>query len=217
MWVVGTVRVSHCDHNSFSGTAENMGVIHTKSSKACCSFFSLSLFSPHCDLVWPLRDILSFAIQTGDFMVLFLALLYSNKSDLSDKKNGLEERLFTAGSDSDAEYEFFCSVPPRFNGHLKAETIQNKIQQRCGRFEPDRYLVCCTTNEVIVSNSEVFRRPLCTYCICKDLLIKKIISYLFRPFFYICLLSPLSSCTLGVSPVHKKQILMHFNLGYMTN
>lgn len=62
-------------------------------------------------------------------MVLFLALLYSNKSDLSDKKkNGLEERLFTAGSDSDAEYEFFCSVPPRFNGHLKAETIRNKIQ-----------------------------------------------------------------------------------------
>lgn len=50
MWVVGTVRVSHCDHNSFSGTAENMGVIHTKSSKACCSFFSLSLFFPP---LWP--------------------------------------------------------------------------------------------------------------------------------------------------------------------
>ncbi len=39
MWVVGTVSVSHCDHNSFSGTAEYMGVIHTKSSKACCSVF----------------------------------------------------------------------------------------------------------------------------------------------------------------------------------
>lgn len=47
MWVVGIVRVSHCDHNSFSGTAEYMGVIHTKSSKArCCVFFPSSVTRP---------------------------------------------------------------------------------------------------------------------------------------------------------------------------
>lgn len=62
MWVVGTVSVSHCDHNSFAGTAEYMGVIHTKSSKACCSVF----FSCR-DLVWPLRDVLSFAILDKEF------------------------------------------------------------------------------------------------------------------------------------------------------
>lgn len=82
MWVVGTVRVSHCDHNSFSGTAEYMGVIHTKSSKAHCSVFS----SFCCDLVWPLRDALS--RLTGNFMVIFSASLYSYKSNVSVRKFG---------------------------------------------------------------------------------------------------------------------------------
>lgn len=85
MWVVGTVRVSHCDHNSFSGTAEYMGVIHTKSSKARCSVFSFFC----CDLVWPLRDVLSHL--TRNFMVLFCTSLYSYKSNVSVRKFGLQE------------------------------------------------------------------------------------------------------------------------------
>ena len=101
MWVVGTVRVSHCDHNSFSGTAECMGVIHTKSSKACCSvFFSAVTWSG----LWEMYSHL-----TGNFTVLFRAALYSDKSNVSVRKYGLRVWMFTAGSRSIADNNSFVS------------------------------------------------------------------------------------------------------------
>lgn len=67
MWVAGTVRVSHCDHNSFSGTAEYMRESSIQNpAKPAVLFFFFFFFFCH-DLVWPLRDVLSFAILDRGF------------------------------------------------------------------------------------------------------------------------------------------------------
>lgn len=104
MWVVGTVRVSHCDHNSLSGTADYMGVIHTKSSKACCSVSFFFFFSPPFWL-WPglafERCTRICHFRQGILWCCFL--LCFTVTNQTFQSNGLEGRMFTAGSKSNAD------------------------------------------------------------------------------------------------------------------
>ena len=42
-------------------------------------------------------------------MVLYISLLYSNKSNLSDRKSGLRWKVFTAGSQSIADKKLYIT------------------------------------------------------------------------------------------------------------
>lgn len=101
MWVAGTVRVSHCDHNSFSGTAEYMGVIHTKSSKACCSVFFFLLWPglafERCPHICHFRQGMSWCSSVLLFTVT------NQTFQLESRLWPIQGWMFTAGSKSIAD------------------------------------------------------------------------------------------------------------------